>query len=156
MPNTLSVGGPLVISGTESNTACITFSRVNANYILAPSGGSIYLNVSGDISSASSALKVTSTAITKGSSLTINLGESANPWSAVYGVVGNFSGTLSVSGKTTILNDLVVTGDAHFTGLITADSGIKIGDATITWDASANALKIDGNVYATGKIGAKN
>ena len=50
---------------------------------------------------------------------------------------------------------LDVNGSAHFNGLITADSGIKIGDATITWDASANALKIDKSVYSLGGFGTK-
>jgi hypothetical protein len=50
---------------------------------------------------------------------------------------------------------LDVNGTGRFRGLITADSGIKIGDATITWDASANALKIDKSVYSIGGFGTK-
>jgi hypothetical protein len=68
----------------------------------------------------------------------------------------NANGNVLIGTTTDSGYKLDVNGDAHFTGLITADSGIKIGDATITWDASANALKIDGNIYATGKFGAKN
>ena len=41
-----------------------------------------------------------------------------------------------------------------FSQLIRAEQGIKIGDATITWDSANNALKIDGNVYATGEMAA--
>lgn len=74
--------------------------------------------------------------------------------SAGHSMLINSSGYVGI-GTTDPQYKLDVNGSAHFNGLITADSGIKIGDATITWDASANALKIDGNLYATGKIGAK-
>jgi hypothetical protein len=63
--------------------------------------------------------------------------------------------TINLYSATTINSTLNVSGNAHFRGLITADSGIKIGDATITWDASANALKIDKSVYSIGGFGTK-
>lgn len=87
-----------------------------------------------------------------GKTIRFSAGNSAWNNSGTFDESGNFH----LTGAVTMASTLNVSGDAHFTGLITADSGIKIGDATITWDASANALKIDGNIYATGKIGAKN
>jgi hypothetical protein len=69
--------------------------------------------------------------------------------------IAYFTGGALFEGAVTMLSTLNVSGNAHFTGLITADSGIKIGDATITWDASANALKIDKSVYSIGGFGTK-
>ena len=74
--------------------------------------------------------------------------------SAGHSMLINSSGNVGI-GTDNPQNKLDVDGNAHFTGLITADSGIKIGDATITWDASANALKIDKSVYSLGGFGTK-
>jgi hypothetical protein len=45
-------------------------------------------------------------------------------------------------------------GKFTFAQLIKAEQGIKIGDATITWDAENNALKIDTSLYSTKEISA--
>ncbi|MDE6080121.1 MAG: hypothetical protein K2G35_08675 [Duncaniella sp.] len=60
----------------------------------------------------------------------ISLGVASARWSNVYSVLGNFS------------------------GLITATAGIKIGEATLSWDASHNALKCDKNFYSTANVAA--
>jgi hypothetical protein len=41
-----------------------------------------------------------------------------------------------------------------FESQIVSNQGIKIGDATITWDSANNALKIDTNLYSTKEISA--
>ena len=43
-------------------------------------------------------------------------------------------------------------GKFTFSQLIRAEQGIKIGDATITWDSEARALKIDKDVYSDGQV----
>jgi hypothetical protein len=94
--------------------------------------------------------------------LTVGVDSAGNCFSHVAGahsyyfeVNGSKRMTIASDGAVTMLSTLSVGGNAHFTGLITADSGIKIGDATITWDASANALKIDKSVYSIGGFGTK-
>lgn len=51
--------------------------------------------------------------------------------------------------------DAQVNGTSRFVSLATFDNGLKIGDATLTWDASAGMLKIDKGVYIEGAITAK-
>lgn len=50
--------------------------------------------------------------------------------------------------------DTQVNGASRFVSLATFDADIKIGDATLTWDASAGMLKIDKGVYSIGAITA--
>lgn len=62
---------------------------------------------------------------------------------AIYSQQTSFSGAVQVNGT------------SQFVSLATFDAGIKIGDATLTWDASAGMLKIDKGVYSEGAITAK-
>lgn len=62
---------------------------------------------------------------------------------AIYSQQTSFSGAVQVNGT------------SQFVSLATFDKGIKIGDATLTWDASAGMLKIDKGVYSEGAITAK-
>lgn len=54
----------------------------------------------------------------------LSLGSASARWSNTYSVLGNFS------------------------GLVTASAGIRIGEATISWDADRLALRIDRDVYS--------
>ncbi len=54
----------------------------------------------------------------------LSLGSASARWSNTYSVLGNFS------------------------GLVTASAGIRIGEATISWDADKLALRIDRDVYS--------
>lgn len=51
--------------------------------------------------------------------------------------------------------DTQVNGTSRFVSLATFDKGIKIGDATITWDSAAGMLKVDKGIYSEGAITAK-
>lgn len=48
-----------------------------------------------------------------------------------------------------------ISGALTVSGLLTASSGIKIGSATLSWDSTAGALKVDKPLYSTGDISAK-
>jgi hypothetical protein len=62
---------------------------------------------------------------------------------AIYSQQTSFSGAVQVNGT------------SQFVSLATFDKGIKIGDATLTWDATAGMLKIDKGIYSEGAITAK-
>jgi hypothetical protein len=59
------------------------------------------------------------------------------------------------SQRTSFSGAVQVDGTSRFVSLATFDNGLKIGDATLTWDASAGMLKIDKGVYIEGAITAK-
>lgn len=64
--------------------------------------------------------------------------------------------SLTIYSQQTLFSGAVqVNGTSRFVSLATFDKGLKIGDATITWDASAGMLKIDKGVYIEGAITAK-
>ena len=64
--------------------------------------------------------------------------------------------SLTIYSQQTLFSGAVqVNGTSQFVSLATFDKGIKIGDATITWDATAGMLKIDKGVYSEGAITAK-
>lgn len=64
--------------------------------------------------------------------------------------------SLTIYSQQTLFSGAVqVNGTSRFVSLATFDNGLKIGDATITWDASAGMLKIDKGVYIEGAITAK-
>lgn len=69
-----------------------------------------------------------------GKNETYSLGTSSLRWHTLYGLNANISATATIA---------------------TADvTTLKIGSATLTYDSTAGALKIDGNVYATGQVAA--
>lgn len=64
--------------------------------------------------------------------------------------------SLTIYSQQTLFSGAVqVNGTSRFVSLATFDAGLKIGDATLTWDASAGMLKIDKGVYSEGAITAK-
>lgn len=64
--------------------------------------------------------------------------------------------SLTIYSQQTLFSGAVqVNGTSRFVSLATFDKGLKIGDATITWDASAGMLKIDKGVYSEGALTAK-
>ncbi len=64
--------------------------------------------------------------------------------------------SLTIYSQQTLFSGAVqVNGTSRFVSLATFDNGLKIGDATLTWDASAGMLKIDKGVYSDGAITAK-
>lgn len=63
--------------------------------------------------------------------------------------------SLTIYSQQTLFSGAVqVNGTSRFVSLATFDAGLKIGDATLTWDASAGMLKIDKGVYSIGAITA--
>lgn len=63
--------------------------------------------------------------------------------------------SLTIYSQQTLFSGAVqVNGTSRFVSLATFDTGLKIGDATLTWDASAGMLKIDKGVYSIGAITA--
>ena len=64
--------------------------------------------------------------------------------------------SLTIYSQQTLFSGAVqVNGTSRFVSLATFDNGLKIGDATLTWDATAGMLKIDKGVYSEGAITAK-
>lgn len=69
-------------------------------------------------------------------------------------VNGNWGvGTVSPSYKLDVAGTLRATGLATLSGGVATNS-VKIGDATLTWDASSGALKCDKPMYSTGNVAA--
>lgn len=96
----------------------IALSRVGANYISVPSGGSLMINVQG-AAQGSTSYQFTSTALQPYSNTKYALGGSSNRWSYIYGDVLNMSGaatlssTLSVTGGTTLGSFLKMPNDQY-------------------------------------------
>ena len=82
------------------------------------------------------------------------LATSRKLWGQPFDGTAPVNGDMSGVGNLTMAGVLSVTGTAAVSGLITATGGIKIGDATITWDSQHGALKIDKSVYSTDGITA--
>lgn len=77
-------------------------------------------------------------------------GLSAEGSMTICGIYGAGLKTLRLIASNTIIG-----GASQFVSLATFDAGIKIGEATLTWDAVAGMLKIDKGVYSEGAITAK-
>lgn len=77
-------------------------------------------------------------------------GLSAEGSMTICGIYGAGLKTLRLIASNTIIG-----GASQFVSLATFDAGIKIGDATLTWDATAGMLKIDKGIYSEGAITAK-
>lgn len=90
--STLEVASKITLSGTTASTANIAFSRSSYNYITFPTDGSLCLSTA--ISTSGIVLRVTSTAIEPMTTATKSVGTSSKRWGAIYGVDGDFSGTL--------------------------------------------------------------
>lgn len=69
-----------------------------------------------------------------GTNVAYSLGTSSLRWNTLYVLDADISATATIA-----------------TAVITT---LKIGSATLTYDSTAGALKIDGNVYATGQVAA--
>ena len=64
--------------------------------------------------------------------------------------------SLTIYSQQTLFSGAVqVNGTSRFVSLATFDKGLKIGDATLSWDSAAGMLKIDKGVYSEGAITAK-
>ena len=110
------------------------FGRAGYNYIAATSeGGVLAFVANGDHNNlaATASFIVRSNSVNPGTTNVVSSGTSSLRWSNVYSVLGNFS------------------------GLITASAGIKIGSATISWDATNKCLKVDTGFYSDSFISAK-
>lgn len=63
--------------------------------------------------------------------------------------------SLTIYSQQTLFSGAVqVNGTSRFVSLATFDKGIKIGDATLSWDSAAGMLKTDKGFYSTGAITA--
>lgn len=127
---TTSPAYKLDVSGSaRATTSLITPLLSGAGNLTIRGGNEIYLQY-GNTEAKSLRLVDGSFAPYASGNNKISLGVSSSRWSNVYSVLGNFS------------------------GLITATAGIKIGEATLSWDASHNALKCDKNFYSTANVAA--
>lgn len=90
--SSLEVTSKITLSGTTASTANIAFSRSSYNYITFPTDGSLCLSTA--TSTSGIVLRVTSTAIEPMTTATKSVGTSSKRWGAIYGVDGDFSGTL--------------------------------------------------------------
>lgn len=88
----------------------IEFSRVNYNYITAPSGGIISFNTEGSAATGTSDLQIQSGSIHSGTTNATSCGTSIYRWSNVYSVLGNFSGAVTMSSSLTVGSTLSVSG----------------------------------------------
>ena len=91
----MGVLGPLVITGSDASQAILSFPRASANYIIAPSGGTVNINVTGSAAVGTAQLRVSSTAVYKGSNATVDLGTSSSRWTTIYGGKGDFTGAVT-------------------------------------------------------------
>ena len=89
---TIGVSNAITLRGTAAATANIAFSRSSYNYITFPTDGSLCLSTA--TSTSGIVLRVTSTAIEPMTTATKSVGTSSKRWGAIYGVDGDFSGTL--------------------------------------------------------------
>lgn len=80
------------------------------------------------------------------------LATSRKLWGQPFDGTAPVNGDMTGVGNLTMAGVLSVTGTATVSGLITAVGGIKIGDATITWDSQHGALKIDKSIYSMGGV----
>lgn len=140
IPSTLSVNGPLIIAGKEKATAIMSFSRTSANYIIAPTGGTINFGVTGVTGIAVSRLRIESTHVSKGTGVDVNLGQKDNPWTTIYGKDGNFTGDVVIEGN------LIVKGDTS-SGGESGETGTAIGSMLTQW-TDYNASTMSGYVLA--------
>lgn len=133
----ISASGALTFSITSA-IAQIVFSRAGVNYIQAnQSSGSLAFVVNGlGVSQANATLQIRSEGICGGANNSYSCGTSSFRWSNLYSVLGNFSGAVTM------------TSTLNVSGLITAQSGIKIGDGTITWDSSAGGFRFSHGLYS--------
>lgn len=100
-------------------------------YRLVSSGDTMYLQVGAQDGTATTG-KLTISGINVATLLSLT----------IYSQQTSFSGAVQVNGT------------SRFVSLATFDNGLKIGDATLTWDASVGMLKIDKGVYSIGAITA--
>lgn len=152
---TVSMVGPLTITGTTSDNAYIKFSRVKSstdtyglNYILAPSGGFLCLGV-GNNNSGSIVAMIDSSSVRPYTTNTKTLGTNSYKWNAVYATT--FYGALEGSAST--LKIQTASGNVNypilFTTSTTASNGASIyidSDSKITFNPSTNTLKSGGFV----------
>ncbi|MDE6479274.1 MAG: pyocin knob domain-containing S74 family peptidase [Muribaculaceae bacterium] len=128
--NDTSVNVLTIRSTSASNH--IAFSREGANYFTAPSNGYFCFLPNGKtLAVANADLIVAANEVRPGTTNVVSLGTSSLRWKNVYSVLGNFS------------------------GLITASAGIKIGEATITYDSATGMLHSDKGFYSDGAVSAR-
>lgn len=89
---TIGVSDAITLRGTTATTANLAFSRSGYNYITFPSDGSLCLSTT--TSTSGIVLRVTSSAVEPMTTATKSVGTSSKRWGAIYGVDGDFSGTL--------------------------------------------------------------
>lgn len=136
----------IVLAGQTASSSLLRFSRVGASFIMAPEEGTINISVTGFATLASSELRITSGAITRGTGRTVSLGSSQYPWNGVFSTFGEFTSHLNVAGLANLNGGaLIPTGKNMMFG----DAS---GNAIMEYDADANAIKVTGNFYATGTV----
>ena len=141
-----TLANAVTLTGQTASSSLLRFSRVGASFIMAPEEGTINISVTGQATLASSELRITSGAITRGTGRTVSLGSSQYPWNGVFSTFGEFSSYLNVAGLANLNGGaLIPTGKNMMFG----DAS---GNAIMEYDEDAGAIKITGSVYATGTV----
>ena len=131
---TLYASNAVTLGGTAAATANLAFSRSSYNYITFPTDGSLCLSTA--TSTSGIVLRVTRTAIEPMTTATKSVGTSSKRWGAIYGVDGDFSGTLHAT--TGIWSDGYVSAKGQNT---TSDMRLKrvLEEVTLSVDEIAAA-----------------
>lgn len=137
-----SFNGLSDVSGTLSNVTDINLNghiKGSNSYMYFDNvtGGSISFRIEGFTNTLDATLRIRKGRILDGGTNNGTLlGDTVCRWKNIYSVLGNFSGEVTMASTLNV------------SGLITAQSGIKIGDATIIYDYANEGLKITHGLYS--------
>lgn len=127
----------------------IEFSRVNHNYITAPSGGTISFNTEGSAAASTSDLQIQSGSIHSGTTNATTCGTSTYRWSNVYSVLGNFSGSVTMSSTLAVSGTSTFTGKTTHNGGIACANGLTLNSGELMLGSSSNQKIRKGAASAT-------